>query len=334
MTSPRLTLSPPRWALAVLVFGLPFSATACQVPEGMDKPGPAPMVPAGLATDGAAGEAASSEAAPSTPRSDSAGAGHDLGPPGAAATEEPTGPAGVQPAGEGPPTSGGAQASYEGISFRYNPVLAPFVKPSTVGGNDGTEPPGEPSPKHIEFALAGYPSVNASQRARIAVYSAAAYADLSPTAARTIEDLRALLAEKPAARAAAMPYLPASTEAEIFHVKVAYLDFAGGSGVRYVTQRSAGGGPIHNAALLYTFQGLTDDGGSYISAVLPVTSAGLPADEAAAADAAQGTDFAAYLTRTVESLDTLGVSDFRPGLDRLDAMVRSLRVAPSTSASP
>jgi hypothetical protein len=97
--------------------------------------------------------------------------------------------------------------------------------------------------------------------------------------------------------------------------------------VRFLTQFDQGPLPINNAELIYTFQGLTDDGKTYIAAVLPVTHPGLLASQQfSAQQAAELNDFSAYLAKTVTWLDQQPSGSFTPDLAKLDDLIQSIEV--------
>jgi hypothetical protein len=83
--------------------------------------------------------------------------------------------------------------------------------------------------------------------------------------------------------------------------------------------------PVTNQELIYTFQGLSEDGAYFIAAVLPVAYPDLPANvEAASADFAD--DYEAYLAGVVEMLNQADPASFTPNLTALDEMMTSMTV--------
>lgn len=155
-----------------------------------------------------------------------------------------------------------------------------------------------------------------------------------------IDALRTLLTERPAAAAGPLPLLPIFNAAQITVAQVEYVDFEGGSGVRYVTAYAQDISPLTNENIFYTFQGLTDDGQYYIALFYPVSTASLPAtfqeSPAVTADPeAWGSGYRAYVAETTEMLNGLASSDFAPDLAELDAMIASLHLsAPSAEGRP
>jgi hypothetical protein len=168
---------------------------------------------------------------------------------------------------------------------------------------------------------------------QIVVYPAADYAAMHPLAKAQIDQLKVLLAAKPSVPGGTMPYLPLHNAAQVFHSQLAYLTFANGAGLRYVTAFSQDVSPTTNQHLLYTFQGLTDDEQYYVTAFFPVKTAVLP-------DAVQVDDWEAfnlnyvtYVAKTKSMLNDLTPLDFIPDLTLLDEVVTSLQVEPEVDLS-
>lgn len=105
-----------------------------------------------------------------------------------------------------------------------------------------------------------------------------------------------------------LPFLPYQAAERTVNALPVKLDFQNGSGVRTVTafqdQLSAAYG---NSNLYYSFQGITSDGITYVSAVFPLECAALNGRTAADVD-----------------WNSVASSDFRPALDELDFYIRSI----------
>jgi hypothetical protein len=160
------------------------------------------------------------------------------------------------------------------------------------------------------------PAVNPLQR-QVLVYPLAAYRALFPAGEQLVLDqrvsaLRRLLDERPEfVDAEEIPVLPDPGVAQAFRARVHYLRFEGGAGVAFITRYTAdGANPA--APLVWTFQGLTDDGRYWVSAFHPIHAPGLPKTGPAYAAARQ--------------LEATHPDDFRPSLDTLAAVARTLRV--------
>ena len=109
------------------------------------------------------------------------------------------------------------------------------------------------------------------------------YEKISQVAAERVQAMQALLAPKPAAPDQEIPVLPVYNAAQVFRAQVQYVNMQNGAGVRFVTMYSQGLMPATNKDVFYTYQGLTSDGAYWVSAILPVNAAFLPADTNAAA---------------------------------------------------
>lgn len=127
--------------------------------------------------------------------------------------------------------------------------------------------------------------------------------------------------------------LPPSNAAQTLRAQAQYVSFAEGTGIRYLTQLSQGPVPISNQDLFYTFQGLTADGATYVSAYFPVTLPVLP-DSPQLSQAEFETlmaDWPDYLARTLALLNEQPTAAFTPDLAALDRLINSLSVAGTTA---
>ncbi len=215
------------------------------------------------------------------------------------------------------------------FSFNYDLSLASDVTSTVVPGfTDPSAPEFAIYPDSTEFNFVGYKSINTYHRPHIEIYAVADYEKISDFAKTTITDLKSIIAHGPPAIGKNIPFLPVFNAAQVFHSKLLYLKFKGGQGIRFITQFDQANLPINNLELIYTFQGITDDGQYYISAILPVASKILPDTDQIPADQQQtfGDTFPQYLKDTIRKLDPQKTSDFSPDLSLLDAMIQSLQV--------
>lgn len=158
-----------------------------------------------------------------------------------------------------------------------------------------------------------------------------------------IEGLKRLIADRPTNLAGPrsgqneIPVLPIIGASQVMVAQPRVLDFAGGSGIAFVTTYAQDPQPLTNDNLFYTFQGLTADGRTWISLFYPVRAEGLPAsfaDSPAAADPQTFmTGFPAYLDQATKDLDALKPDQFSPDLGQLDALVKSIAL-PAASDAP
>ena len=104
-----------------------------------------------------------------------------------------------------------------------------------------------------------------------------------------------------------MPFLPYQAADPTIKILPAKIDFANGTGIRYVTSFEETLSTSFNSNLYYTWQGLSDDGLYYISAVFPLSSGSLNGQSASSVNP-----------------DQINGSDFQPSLNELDYYVRSI----------
>ncbi len=223
--------------------------------------------------------------------------------------------------------------SYEGISFSFDTGIASSIFPSTIPGQNMGEDymPGDTYPTYYEFSLNGYPINDHFHDPMIRVYPVAEYRSISSFASEMIDTLGAVLVNNPAGGPNAnLPFLPIWNAAQIFSSNVLYFNFQNGSGVRFLTMYGQAAYPVDNQNLFYTYQGLTNDGQFYISAILPVTHPDLPYDGGSEVDDWMTFDenYQTYLNDTVSWLNRQDPSEFIPSLTLLDEMMESFSSTP------
>jgi hypothetical protein len=78
--------------------------------------------------------------------------------------------------------------------------------------------------------------------------------------------------------------------------------------------------------MFYTYQGITDDGKYYVSAILPISHPNLPDADSVTIDDAFYDNFMNYVVGMEDQLSTEHPDSFFPTLSLLDAMMESLLV--------
>ena len=146
-----------------------------------------------------------------------------------------------------------------------------------------------------------------------------------------LDQLNALLSDSPPAISGELPVLPFQYAAQVMAIKLKPLRFQNGSGIRFISYYVQMGYPPLNGTILYTYQGITDDGQHYISAWYPISAAGLPNtfEESGLPDDRDEFDqvFPAYMQETIRMLSELDADSYTPSLNQLDAMMQSLQVS-------
>jgi hypothetical protein len=136
--------------------------------------------------------------------------------------------------------------------------------------------------------------------------------------------------------------LPPLGAATIIRAQDQALSFQNGDGARSIRMRGQDGFFANNEALVYDFQGYSDDGQFYVSIIIPIdapillssadpsantNAAAIPAPIELPGDPGQLSDVMREYNQEVErQLDLLAATDFMPSLSVLDALVTSLRV--------
>lgn len=227
---------------------------------------------------------------------------------------------------------GTSGVNYEGIAFTYPSSLAADVLAETVPREqvEGDEGPFWASaPEHVMFTFEGYAVDGSIHTPAIYVYPAAEFEQVNEFAGGVIAGLNDMLAARPETPPEPIPFFPLFNAGQVFHTHFAYLDFANGSGARFVTHYSQAPIVVANDNIFYTYQGMSADGQYVVSAVLPVTHPSLPETGNQPPDGDWGAfaeNYPAYLSALVADLEAQPPSSFTPGLDALDAMIASIRV--------
>jgi hypothetical protein len=219
----------------------------------------------------------------------------------------------------------GNEIIFEGIRFVYPDSIASGVDPVN---KPEMEDMARVIPEHIEFTLNGYPWDGSMHTPTVYVYSTDTYRSVDEYAGESIDELNTLIHDRPTAPES-IPFLPMWNAGQVFTADVEYMDFQNGSGVRFLTMYAQAIYPVNNNGLFYTFQGLTDDGKWYVSAVFPVSHGALPAngEDIPGGDwQAFSDNFVTHLADMTNLLNTASDESFTPHLNELDNLVHSIQV--------
>lgn len=229
-------------------------------------------------------------------------------------------------------------ADFGGVTFTFDQQLAQSAQGETLPAVPVTEGPalGGASPAAVRFLFNGdkAPDYFATNLPMVLVYKADDWNKLDPATAKTVEDLKTLLKDKPAEFPAQLPLVPPANAQQVFHAQTKYLDFQNGTGVGFVTYYAQGVSPVTSDLIFYTFQGLTNDGKYYVTAFFPVTTALLPKDPNAALGGKSydewAKDYMTYLAALVKDLNGLVPAAYTPNLTLIEGMVQSIAVSDTT----
>ncbi len=210
------------------------------------------------------------------------------------------------------------------IASGASSIVAPEIKPS-----DQT-PPWDVAPLHEEIYLENYVLADTFHKASIFIFPVADYIVLQPDLSSRVDILKQILQDTPE-EPGTVPLLPIWNAGQMFLSKPDYLKFENGSGIRYLTMYGQGFAPINNHDLFYSFQGLTADGGYWVSVIMPVNHPSLQAtyDDPLPANFTQfAENFEQYTKLIRANLDTQPGDTFSPSIVDLDAMIQSMLIKP------
>jgi hypothetical protein len=223
---------------------------------------------------------------------------------------------------------------FDDISFYYISSVASKVNGRTVEKSLDVNNP--VAPKMDQFEFQNYAALS-QIKPRINVFSAQEFMDLGgDSAIKQVEKLKLLNVSQQANPPGELPMLLGEPSLQLIRAGLQYIKFQNGSGIRYITQYGEQPWPFDNSRLFYTFQGLTDDGAWYISAVLPVNHAALEGDDGLARMQEDYTKFQtnypAYVDYVEKQLNAEQPDTFTPNLPSLDAIIKSMVVEKKTIA--
>jgi len=241
------------------------------------------------------------------------------------------------------------RAAHNGVSLTYDSSLAREVRAETAPAaplENADEKPDGVYPEHVAFTLVGLSGAPADSYHEpvVRVSPVADYLkafSVSPRyvrdAERTLNELRRLIRRRPAALKGNVPMLPFPDATEVFHARVKYLRFRGGSGVAFLTQAQQDDGLINARHVSYAFRGLTDDGRFYVSADFPAGAPVIAPNRDAGTHESytlprhpggrrEQRRYAAYVERVRGKLERLSPEQFGPDLRLYDELLSSLEI--------
>lgn len=231
------------------------------------------------------------------------------------------------------------------VRFIYPARLASSITETAVEAvpfeNDGSPIYGS-HPAHTEFVFEDYPVVEETrQLPMISIYPTA---DFEAFTIRDddrfgygveLETLAALLDERPdlalytdptlitTPDALTLPFLPPQYAGQVLRIQAEYIPFDDGWGVRYIAYFTQGIAEVREQDLLYTFQGISDDGTTYLAVQFPISSGLLPTEYDPDADL---DDYAGYMQGVAALLGEHDPESFDPTLTELDNIILSLSI--------
>ncbi|HSE31519.1 MAG TPA: hypothetical protein VLA93_08065 [Pyrinomonadaceae bacterium] len=267
----------------------------------------------------------------------------------------------------------GQSATYQGITFTFDQSLAQTVTPQTIPAST-TGKPSDIWPEHAGFTLVGLgrPRSLPENDPHIRVFSVAKFRDALSIATKEYEkslvqpsktedwttyldtevnlltsllktrlknaNLRSFLAKQRGKNGCGgtMPFLPLWESCQAFVARPHYVKFKNGEGVLFLTQQDVSEtNQVTNGGLEYAFQGITNDGQSYVYAEFSVAAPFLPKGDEPAVKAwneenyrlsHKSAEYQRYVGPIVAKLEALPSNQFKPDLRLLEQLVESLEV--------
>ncbi|MBC7813754.1 MAG: hypothetical protein H7175_21535, partial [Burkholderiales bacterium] len=121
-----------------------------------------------------------------------------------------------------------------------------------------------------------------------------------------------------------LPFLPVVAAGQPIRARVQYVSTANLNGITYLTAFQQAAEPLTQRDFLYTFQGLSADGATYVSAVFRVSPQSIPVEVPADFNYEEFlAELPAYVDQTTTQLGSDAPEAFTPSLDTLDTLFNS-----------
>ncbi len=231
-----------------------------------------------------------------------------------------------------------ARVSVNGVSFDLLPALGLHL--NLVQQPAGAEMVFPPQAAHTQLML--YPELPApfnfnDAAATIFVYPVAGLAELPDHAERLAElqrlletrpDLSEVMAARDNVTENALPFLPVFPAGQVIRARAQFVETAALRGISYITAYAQAQEPFLSNAFLYTFQGLSADGETYVSILMPLTTALFPAEPDPNFGVVElQADVVGYMNASVATLNEAAPGDFAPALNHLETLLDSIAFA-------
>ena len=260
--------------------------------------------------------------------------------------------------GATPPASRKQSVSWsefgKNISLAYDSGLAPWVEAQTVPTVPMSDQIlfAESRPMYAQFRFAGYQGGRPYQLPllpienhipQVTIFRTKDFPGYGDDSAigfvNQLQALQELLATgldpaicaQPTTGEFALPFLPWLNYHQVFCSQPQILAFPGGKGVRYLTFYSQGPNPVLDQHVFYTFQGVTDDGDFYVSAVFPIETSIFPTEPSPCPKCGEPDynpfpEWQALLSDQLTRLNAQDTEKFAPSLTTLDELIQSVQI--------
>lgn len=183
----------------------------------------------------------------------------------------------------------------------------------------------EIQPANVQYPIQGYALADSSHKPKIYVYPIAEYVAINEDVAKGIDTLKSLINSPNQPLLERLPFLPTFNAGQMFHSNFGTVTFQNGSGIRYLTEFSQFPHTISNGGMFYTFQGITNDGLYYVSAILPI-NIGFLIGYPTPTDQGNFDEIQKQVELVTKQLNNSKPEAFSPSMLILDALMQSMTV--------
>jgi heat shock protein HslJ len=237
--------------------------------------------------------------------------------------------------------------TFDGFSFQFDESVALNVNITQFPGDPvSLQQPGGPEVAHTQFLL--YNELPAPEgvldgAGSIRVYRTADFSGYEfPTQA--YQQLQTFLAQRPdlttytngtnITQEYSLPFLPSFPASQVIRGAAQYVQTSS-IGISYITVYRQDASPFLANEFLYTFQGISTDGSTYVSAIFPVTTTLFPTEFGEDFDYdAFAAAYDEYIVESSATLNTAAPTDFTPSLTTLNTIISSFTVTGTSAAAP
>jgi hypothetical protein len=222
----------------------------------------------------------------------------------------------------------GTSVTFSKLSLVIPQGLAASVSEEKVAAVPPSEgmPWWEVQPANVQYPIQGYALTDAFHEPKIYVYPIAEYVAINEDLAKSIDTLKSLINSPDQPLPERLPFLPAFNAGQMFHSNFETVTFQNGSGIRYLTEFSQFPHPITNYGMFYTFQGVTNDGLYYVSAILPI-NIGFLIGYPTPTDQGNFDEIQKEVELVTQQLNNSTPESFTPSMLTLDSMIQSMSVS-------